>query len=649
MNRIIKGFINNRGLLQNIRIGILFFTFSMLCIQVNGQITESNISKMNENIDVEKLLSYSELDINAVYGADDLRILGEVFLTNYYYEKAEICYQKLLREFDTSALAEDYMNYYYCLLNLRKQDVILKLNNHKFDSNQWVSLLKSAARVQNYFFNEEIFESSVLNSNISSLNGFTVTNDTIHYFLAQLSGKAVLAETSEILSHRLGMAKLKFALLSNDSIMNVSGFERAFNSKLLKYIARQVFVLQNSKDIFYSVEFLKSGRQSILVASDWITPFSFNSDEYDCAMPFFDEKSQILYFCSNMAGGYGGLDIYSSMLRDGKWLQPVNLGDKINTPFADLYPIISSCGLLFSSNGRAGMGGLDNYLYSLHDRISYNLYQYNSTGDDFGLQEIQNTCMGFANENMMNYNSLLSDAFTQIKKDEKGLFAFLQPEKFKAANSNRFVIADSIKKLNDDLKSVNLRIENLIQNGNIYFGYSLSVIEDSQLSILDSVCEAILRLNIKQVYVFGYTDVSGSVSSNNSLAYRRAVSVINYFKAKNATPDKVNFTPVAMGEIQSQSKQINPKERKIRFLIAEEIPNEIGFVLVEDPISGSLGYLSVRKLHLVLQGETLYNLSLQYDCPLEWIRQINSLDNNNNNIIKDEYIFIPESIKTSHN
>jgi hypothetical protein len=147
--------------------------------------------------------------------------------------------------------------------------------------------------------------------------------------------------------------------------------------------------------------------------------------------------------------------------------------------------------------------------------------------------------------------------------------------------------------------------------------------------------------------VFGYTDVSGSVSSNNSLAYRRAVSVINYFKAKNATPDKVNFTPVAMGEIQSQSKQINPKERKIRFLIAEEIPNEIGFVLVEDPISGSLGYLSVRKLHLVLQGETLYNLSLQYDCPLEGIRQINSLDNNN--IIKDEYIFIPESIKTSHN
>ena len=69
---------------------------------------------------------------------------------------------------------------------------------------------------------------------------------------------------------------------------------------------------------------------------------------------------------------------------------------------------------------------------------------------------------------------------------------------------------------------------------------------------------------------------------------------------------------------------------------------------VNQSSSGIMKYLSVRKLHLVLQGETLYSLSLQYDCPLESIRQINSLDNSNN-IIKDGYIFIPDSIETSQN
>lgn len=670
MNRIIKVFMNIRRLLKKMRIGFLLFTFCMLGMQVHSQKSESKIAKLNQKNKVERLLNYSESDIDALCEADDLRILGKVFLNNHYFEQAEICYQELLAKFDTSTLAEDYMNYYFCLLNLGKQDVILKSNNHKFDLDQWVSLLKSAAHISSYFLNKETVDFSPLNSHISSLNGFTVTNDTIHYFSKQLARKAILDETNEILTHRFGKVEERFALLLNDSITEVMGLERTLNSKPLRYIARQVFVLQNSNDTFYSVESVKSGRLSIHTTGDRMTLFPFNSDEFDCSMPFFDEESNTLYFCSNMPGGYGDLDIYSSMLKDGTWLQPVNLGDKINTPFTEIFPAITSSGLLFSSSGRAGMGKFDNYLYLSEDQVSYNLYPFNSSGSDYGVQEVKNTSIGFKNENLVNYNSSILSVLLRIKNEENNLMASLHPEKLEEVKRIFLTKADSIKKINDDFKIEykkieKIEIENTIRDSQIYFKSSESRIEASQFSTLDSVFKSISSLQAKQVFVLGFTDVSGTNAFNNALAYQRSISVINYLKAKGVTSDMVNFTPVAIGENLGQSKMINPKERKVSFRIANKAPDGIGIVAVNQrnkegvvqilrfntvdinlPKSEKLKYFSVTHLHLVLPGETLNDLSLKYHCSVECIKQLNS--RNTNMIVEGECLFILDDTELNH-
>lgn len=644
MNLKMKIFMYNRAFFQKIRIGVLLFTLCIFSMQVKSQSSDSKILKLKQRNKVERLLQYSESDISVLSNIGDLRILGKVFLNNHYFEKAEICYKKILSEYDDLTKPKDYSNYYFCLLSMNKHDLVLESDKHKFDSDKWVSLLRSAARVPSYSYNNKLSKSSVLNREISSFNGFSVTNDTIYYFPGHPTAKAILEETNEILSHRSVREEAKIALLSKDSIMYVSDVGHNFNSKSLRYNGRQVFALQNSKGVFYSVESLKSGHQSIIVRSDGIAPFPFNSDDYDYSMPFFDEKSQILYFSSNRPGGYGDLDIYSSMFKDGKWLQPVNLGDEINTPFAEVFPMMSSCGLLFSSNGRAGMGGFDNYLYSQDDQYSYNLFPFNTIGDDFGLQEIHNTSIGFKDDNLVNYNSLLSKTCSQIKNNEKGLFAFLYPDKFKAANKP--IQNDSIKNLNDALKlelEKTIAFENVIKNGKIYFGSALSTIDDSQFPILNSVCESILSLNIKQVYVFGYTDVLGPVISNNMLAYKRSLSVVNYLKARGATPDKVRFIPVVIGENLSESNEIISEERRVQFLIVEKVFNGIAIVAVNQPNSENLKYLPVSNLHLVMQGETLHNLSVRYNCPVELIKQINS--RNNSLIIKGEYLFIPDYIE----
>ncbi|RMG83491.1 MAG: tetratricopeptide repeat protein [Bacteroidetes bacterium] len=69
-----------------------------------------------------------------------------------------------------------------------------------------------------------------------------------------------------------------------------------------------------------------------------------------------------LFFASNREGGFGGVDIWMCRrLDDGRWGEPVNLGDRINTPGDEEAPFITSDGnvLYFSSTGHLGMGEQD--------------------------------------------------------------------------------------------------------------------------------------------------------------------------------------------------------------------------------------------------------------------------------------------------
>ncbi|MBL7941463.1 MAG: tetratricopeptide repeat protein, partial [Flavobacteriales bacterium] len=66
-----------------------------------------------------------------------------------------------------------------------------------------------------------------------------------------------------------------------------------------------------------------------------------------------------LYFVSDRAGGYGGLDIWYCDLNNGTWSKAVNAGDVVNTPGDEISPFaIANC-LFFSSDWHEGFGGQD--------------------------------------------------------------------------------------------------------------------------------------------------------------------------------------------------------------------------------------------------------------------------------------------------
>ncbi len=75
----------------------------------------------------------------------------------------------------------------------------------------------------------------------------------------------------------------------------------------------------------------------------------------------------VLFFVSDMPGGYGGFDIYYATREgEGSYGDPVNLGPQINTAADEETPHYRDGTLYFSSTGHPGIGGFDIF-YSTWD------------------------------------------------------------------------------------------------------------------------------------------------------------------------------------------------------------------------------------------------------------------------------------------
>ncbi|EIM74034.1 OmpA/MotB domain-containing protein [Nitritalea halalkaliphila LW7] len=84
--------------------------------------------------------------------------------------------------------------------------------------------------------------------------------------------------------------------------------------------------------------------------------------KYAVLDPFWDEQKGVLYFASDMPGGYGGLDIYYQIyIGDNRWTRPINAGPEVNTFEDDRSPAMVGDYLFFSSRGHTGFGGYDLY------------------------------------------------------------------------------------------------------------------------------------------------------------------------------------------------------------------------------------------------------------------------------------------------
>lgn len=123
-----------------------------------------------------------------------------------------------------------------------------------------------------------------------------------------------------------------------------------------------------------------------------VQPFKYNNtDEYSVGHPAVTPDGKVLYFVSDMPGGYGETDIYyAERQADGTWGQPVNAGAVINTSGRESFASLGEDGVLyFSSDGHTGMGGLDIFRavgkHKAWVKVENLKYPLNSSQDDFGV------------------------------------------------------------------------------------------------------------------------------------------------------------------------------------------------------------------------------------------------------------------------
>lgn len=128
---------------------------------------------------------------------------------------------------------------------------------------------------------------------------------------------------------------------------------------------------------------------------DWknIKEFPYNSPDYSTGHPALNNTDNVLFFVSDMPGGFGGTDIYYSIFKKDKWSEPVNMGGVVNTQGNEMFPFVDDDNnLYFSSDGHPGLGDLDMFFVEVNNltlkaesKVRNLGAPLNSNKDDFGI------------------------------------------------------------------------------------------------------------------------------------------------------------------------------------------------------------------------------------------------------------------------
>ncbi len=352
-----------------------------------------------------------------------------------------------------------------------------------------------------------------------------------------------------------------------------------------------------SCDIYFSA--LRNGR--------WTMPFNLGSPVNTTAWestPSISADGRMLLFSSNRPGGYGGKDLWYSVLDEkGVCSVPVNLGESINTSGDEMSPFIHFDGktLYFASDGRPGMGGFDIYMSRMKSDTTWsdpqNLgYPINDASDDMGLVIEANGQKAYFSSRRDNNNgkdifffkldeSVRPDAVSYLKgtvadretgrylvaeyelinlstnnvtmrsnTDEKGNFLVCLPSGFNYGvniskpgylfYSDNFMLEGEHSVMEPLVKKIYLnpiKVGEKMLLSNVFYEIDSWELKKESVAELDNLVE-LLNLNRDFIVeIGGYTDSTGTDLHNLVLSEKRALSVVNYLVANKISSGRLRY------------------------------------------------------------------------------------------------------------
>lgn len=343
--------------------------------------------------------------------------------------------------------------------------------------------------------------------------------------------------------------------------------------------------------------------------SGWTKPAllpQVNIDGFSSKQPFCSVDGVYLYFASDRPGGSGGFDIwYAPIYEDGGAGSPVNAGSRINTAGDEQAPFHhnSSGTLVFSTNGRPGMGGYDLFsakgLHAAWEMPRNMGYPVNSSRDDIYFFAPEDSALlttaivgsdrgtGCCLENYLIKKTARNKQLTGLVRDYKDNKPVADADivltdpagktwatktdgegryLFDTLNNNysNYKITITKQYYNDttdvvkinDIAEVELLTDQLVNTDMyinkkftfiaenvviVYFDFDMHNLKPEAVNKLDSVYNVLVQFPSTTLQISAYTDGKGTDEYNKKLSDRRARSCADYFIGKGVEARRITF------------------------------------------------------------------------------------------------------------
>jgi outer membrane protein OmpA-like peptidoglycan-associated protein len=268
-------------------------------------------------------------------------------------------------------------------------------------------------------------------------------------------------------------------------------------------------------------------------------PKEINSSGYEIS-PFLTDGGDTLFFASNGLGGFGGCDIFYTILnkKTNEWSKPINLGNKINSEGFDAYLIKDSYDFYWSSN--RGKDDADIFkstvlfppkLEIVLSKTNISLFQGNDGKVDLTVKS------GVAPYIFEWSNGMKTEDIAQLKK-----------------GTYEVIVTDSIgQKVNAKVSLVEPEPETkkVIRLPEVRYALnSWEFVNDETINSFDSlnlVAQLLNEYPTMRLELMSHTDARGNEKANLLLSQNRAKAVFTYLVREKGI-DGRRLIPVGKGE-----------------------------------------------------------------------------------------------------
>jgi len=265
--------------------------------------------------------------------------------------------------------------------------------------------------------------------------------------------------------------------------------------------------------------------------------------------PFLAADDKTLYFSSDGFTGYGKHDIYVTRRLDDSWTnwsEPENLGPQINSPEDDAFFNIPPTGDYGYFSRNVSENNADIFRFELPKEhqpdavVTIKGFVYNSiTNEPIKARIIYESLI-----DGKELGSIESDPVTgeyQIIVPVGTKYGYrAEAEGFMAINANVDLLETKVYgELNKDLILVPIEKGAVARLNNIEFESNKSTLKESSFPELDRIASMMSQHSGLKISIEGHTDNIGSDSDNIKLSQRRAQAVVDYLLQQGVASDRI--------------------------------------------------------------------------------------------------------------